>query len=116
MGFARVARIEDLWSGEMVGLEVEGKAILLVNMDSCIYAHVDACPHQNSRLSEGTLTGTILRCSRHHWEFDICSGAGVNPKNARLIPLPVRLEGGDILVDLDAVGTSGASAKEEGDR
>ena len=116
MSFERVAKTEDLWSGEMMGLEVEGRRILLVNIDSRIYAHIDACPHQNSRLSEGTLTDRILRCSRHHWEFDVCSGSGVNPQNARLTPLPVKLEGEDILVDIDAVGTLGAAAKGERDQ
>lgn len=113
MGFERVAKTEDLWSGEMMGVEMEGRPVLLVNIDSRIYAHLDACPHQNSRLSEGTLTGTVLRCSRHHWEFDVCSGAGVNPQNARLTPLPVRIDGEDILVDIDAVEPSGPAAKGE---
>jgi toluene monooxygenase system ferredoxin subunit len=116
MGFERVAKTEDLWSGEMVGLEVNGRRILLVNIDSRIYAHVDACPHQNSRLSEGTLTDGILRCSRHQWEFDICSGYGVNPQSARLTPLPVRLEGEDILVDIDAIRTLGSTVKGERDK
>jgi nitrite reductase/ring-hydroxylating ferredoxin subunit len=116
MGFERVAKTEDLWSGEMMGLEVHGRRILLVNIDSRIYAHLDACPHQNSRLSEGTLTDNILRCARHHWEFDVCSGSGVNPRNARLTPLPVKLDGEDILVDIDAVGTLGSTAKGERDR
>lgn len=115
MGFERVATTEDLWSGEMVGLEVDGRRILLVNINGCIYAHLDACPHQNSRLSEGTLADRILRCARHQWEFDVCSGSGVNPQNARLTSLPVRLEGCDILVDIDAVGMSGATAKGERD-
>jgi toluene monooxygenase system ferredoxin subunit len=116
MGFERVASTEDLWSGEMMGLEVDGTRILLVNIDNGIYAHLDACPHQNSRLSEGTLTGTTLRCARHQWEFDACSGAGVNPQSARLTPLPVKLDGEDILVDIAAVRTLGSTAKGETDR
>jgi toluene monooxygenase system ferredoxin subunit len=116
MGFERVASTDDLWSGEMMGLEVDGTRILLVNIDSRIYAHLDACPHQNSRLSEGTLTGTTLRCARHQWEFDACSGSGVNPQSARLTSLPVRLEGEDIFVDIDALRTLSSTAKEEGDR
>ena len=102
MGFQRVASIEDLWSGEMVAVEVNGELVLVVNIDNHIYAYADACPHQNSRLSEGTLTNKILRCARHHWEFDICSGAGVNPQNTCLRVFPVRLDGDDILVDLPA--------------
>ena len=102
MGFQRVASIEDVWSGEMLAVEVNGELVLLVNIDNHIYAYADACPHQNSRLSEGTLTNKILRCARHHWEFDICTGAGVNPQNSCLRVFPVTLIGDDILVDLPA--------------
>jgi toluene monooxygenase system ferredoxin subunit len=94
--------LDDLWSGEMMGLEVEGTSILLVNMDEHIYAYADACPHQQSRLSEGDLTGNILRCARHHWEFDVCTGRGINPRNACLRIFPIALESRDILVDVDA--------------
>jgi len=103
MGFQRVAKIEDLWNGEMMGLEVNGEHVLLVNVDDHIYAYADICPHQKSRLSEGTLTGKILRCGRHHWEFDVCSGFGVNPQNACLKLFPTRVDGEDILVDLGDV-------------
>ena len=113
MGFQKVAKREDLWSGEMMGLEVNGKHILLVDIDDQIYAYADACPHQNSRLSEGTLTDKILRCARHQWEFDVCSGSGVNPQNACMRPFPIRLDGEDILVDIDPVRTLGAAVEGE---
>ena len=116
MDFQNVAKREDLWSGEMMGLEVNGKHILLVNIDNHIYAYADACPHQNSRLSEGTLTDKILRCARHQWEFDVCSGSGVNPQNSCLRVFPIRINGDDILLDLDAVRTLEAGVEGEKER
>ena len=113
MGFQRVAKIEDLWSGEMMGLEVNGERIVLVSVDNCIYAYADICPHQKSRLSEGTLSDKILRCGRHHWEFDVCTGSGVNPQNSCLKLFPIRVEGDDILVDIDDVSSLGASVDGE---
>ena len=113
MGFQRVAKIEDLWSGEMISLEVNGERVLLVNVDNRIYAYADICPHQMSRLSEGTLADKILRCARHHWEFDVCSGFGVNPRNSCLKVFPIRVEGEDILVDIDHVSSLGASVDGE---
>ena len=113
MDFQKVAKTGDLWSGEMMGLEVNGERILLVNVDNHIYAYADACPHQKSRLSEGTLTDKILRCARHHWEFDICSGSGVNPQNSCLTVFPSRLNGEDILVDIDEVTSLGAAVDGE---
>jgi toluene monooxygenase system ferredoxin subunit len=103
MSFQKVASIEDLWSGEMIGLEANGEHILLVNLDDHIYAYADACPHQKSRLCEGTLTDKTIRCARHHWEFDVCTGRGVNPRDTCLRVFPIRIDGQDILVDIDAV-------------
>ena len=105
MGFQKVANVAELWSGEMMGMEVHGQHVLLVNVDNHIYAYADTCPHQKSRLSEGTLTDKVLRCGRHHWEFDVCSGSGINPRNTCLKLFPIRVEGEDILVDMDDVST-----------
>jgi toluene monooxygenase system ferredoxin subunit len=101
MSLRKVASLDDLWSGEMVRVEWDGNAILLINFNDQIYAYADACPHQRSRLSEGTLMGNNLRCARHHWEFDVCTGQGINPQNACLRVFSVTIEGRDILLELD---------------
>ena len=113
MGFQKIAELEDLWSGEMRGLEVNGEHILLVNIDDRIYAYADVCPHQRSRLSEGTLNARIIRCARHHWEFDVCTGSGVNPQNACLRAFPIKLDGQDILIDIGAGSASSMVEREE---
>jgi toluene monooxygenase system ferredoxin subunit len=110
MSFRKVATIEDLWSGEMVGLEVDGENILLVNFDDRILAYADTCPHQNSRLSEGILTDRTIRCARHHWEFDLCTGCGINPQNSRLRAYPVIIDGENVLVEINHDKVSGTSA------
>jgi toluene monooxygenase system ferredoxin subunit len=116
MAFRKAAKIEDIWSGEMIGLEVSGEPILLVNVENRIYAYADVCPHQKSRLSEGTLAGKVLRCPRHHWEFDVCSGTGVNPRSSCLKLFPMRVDGEDILVDIDDVRSLGAGVDGEKER
>jgi toluene monooxygenase system ferredoxin subunit len=103
MEFKKVATTEELWDGEMLGLTVNGEHILLVNVDNQVHAYADSCPHQKSRLSEGDLQGKILRCPRHHWEFDVCTGFGVNPQNVCLRTFPIRLDGDDILIDTDTI-------------
>jgi toluene monooxygenase system ferredoxin subunit len=101
MSLRRVASLDDLWSGEMMAVDVGGNSILLVNVDDHVYAYADVCPHQKSRLSEGGLMGKTLRCARHHWEFDVCTGRGINPQNACLKEFTVTIDSRDILVDLD---------------
>ena len=113
MSFRRVSSLEDLWSGEMMGLEIDGNAILLINVRDHVYAYADACPHQKSRLSEGSLAGNTLRCARHQWEFDVCTGRGINPQNACMKAFPVSIDGRDILLDLDDASSTRAGAAKE---
>jgi toluene monooxygenase system ferredoxin subunit len=114
--FRKVASLDDLWSGEILSLDVGGNSILLVNVDDHIYAYADACPHQKSPLSEGSLIGKTLRCGRHHWEFDVCTGYGINPQNACLKVFPVSIESRDILLDLDDERPPEAAAGRENKR
>ena len=82
--FARAARLEDLWPGEMKGLVVEGRKVLLVNLDGTVRAYENRCAHQGVSLDEGRLREGVLECPAHHWEYDLRSGLGVNPASARL--------------------------------
>jgi toluene monooxygenase system ferredoxin subunit len=59
------------------------------------------------------LSGKVLQCARHHWEFDVCSGTGVNPRNACLKLFPIRVDGEDILVDIGEVTSLGAGVDGE---
>jgi toluene monooxygenase system ferredoxin subunit len=97
---------EDLWIGEMIGLELAGVPVLLVNIEAEVQAYVDSCPHQRSRLSEGELAGRALTCGTHRWEFDALTGQGLNPSTSQLARLPVRVREGMIEVMVEA-GRSG---------
>ena len=110
MSLRKVASLDDLWSGEMMGLDVDGNSVLLINLDDHVYAYADACPHQKSRLSEGSLIGKTLRSASHHWEFDVCTGRGINPQSACLKVFPVSIESTDILLNLDDPSSAETSA------
>jgi toluene monooxygenase system ferredoxin subunit len=98
--FRKVADRAELWSGEAVGLVIDGARVLLVNVDDRIYAYEDRCAHQGVPLSEGRLAGGVLTCRAHHWEYDACTGHGLNPRGVSLRSLAVRVEGDSILVDI----------------
>ncbi len=96
----RATRADDLWEGELLGLELDGVPVLLVVVDGEIRAYRDRCPHQGVRLSAGRLHGTTLTCSAHHWTYDLRSGFGINPCNAALDPIPVHVRDGEVWVEL----------------
>jgi toluene monooxygenase system ferredoxin subunit len=92
--------LDDLWDGEMEGVEVGGKQVLLVNIDGDVRAYRNRCPHQEWALSEGDFDGETITCARHLWVFDARSGTGVNPDNCALARYPCRVdEDGTIFVD-----------------
>jgi nitrite reductase/ring-hydroxylating ferredoxin subunit len=99
MAFAKTLPREELWLGEMRGCDVAGRRVLVLRLAIGIYAYEDRCAHLRVPLSEGTLRDGVLRCGAHGFEYDAVTGLGINPKNTRLVALPVRLEGGYIWVD-----------------
>ena len=94
---------DDLWQGEMVGLELQARRVLLINIDGNICAYEDRCQHKSLPLSKGKLVGTRLFCGAHEWEYDACTGKGVNPSGVALRRYEVQVVDGEIMVDIDAV-------------
>ena len=103
MTFKPALRQDDLWSGEMTSVRVEGRPVLLVNVEGTVCAYEDRCRHLAHPLSRGTLTGNRLVCAAHAWEYDACTGRGLNPAGVALRRYPVRIAAGEIEVDVDGV-------------
>lgn len=103
MAFQKVATLDDVWSGEMLALESEGRPVLLVNVEGAIHAYADACPHLRTPLSIGSLRRNVLACPTHGWKFDASSGLGINPKAACLQAFAVKVEDGNIFVDVRGI-------------
>jgi 3-phenylpropionate/trans-cinnamate dioxygenase ferredoxin subunit len=69
-----VAKTEELKSGAMKKLTVEGQEILLARVGDKYYATANRCSHMNGDLSQGKLEGTVVTCPRHGSQFDISNG------------------------------------------
>lgn len=99
MALTRMCPLEQLWIGEMRGCVVGGRRVLLVRVDDGVHAYEDRCAHLGLPLSNGTLANGVITCSAHGFQYDARSGLGINPKNLRLTPLPVRVDDGQIWVE-----------------
>lgn len=102
MTFKPALRQDDLWIGEMAGVKIDGRPVLLVNVAGTVCAYEDRCLHRAFPLSQGKLTGTRLVCAAHEWTYDACTGRGINPDGVALRRFDVRIVKGEILVDVDA--------------
>ncbi|QHS11106.1 Rieske 2Fe-2S domain-containing protein [Sinimarinibacterium sp. NLF-5-8] len=104
MTFEKACSLDDVWEGEMIEVDVGGHVVLLVGMKGGeVKAFQGMCPHQDIPLCEGKFDGCTLMCKAHQWTFEMATGKGINPGDCRLASYPVRIEGDDVLVDVDGV-------------
>jgi toluene monooxygenase system ferredoxin subunit len=91
----------ELWDGEMRGLVVAGRKVLLLRVRGEIHAYEDRCRHLGVALSEGALADCVLTCSAHLYTYDATTGAGINPKTTQLRAFEVVVRDGAIYVDVE---------------
>jgi toluene monooxygenase system ferredoxin subunit len=102
-----VPEAENLWEGDLVDAEVAGEQVLIVHhLDGTFVAYQGLCPHQEVLLADGKWDeeSGVLACGGHAWEFDMRSGAGLNPLGCRLYRYPVEVEGGVVRVGIPQDG------------
>jgi nitrite reductase/ring-hydroxylating ferredoxin subunit len=69
-----VADVDEIPMGKMKHVEVNGREILVANVDGKFYAIDDRCGHASARLSSGGLRGNIVTCPQHGAQFDVTTG------------------------------------------
>jgi nitrite reductase/ring-hydroxylating ferredoxin subunit len=97
--FVKVATTKDLSPGEMLFVEFDGQAVLLVNVDGTFYAVSEECTHSSCPLSDGILQGKVVECKCHGATFDVSTGNVLTPPaDEPLTTYPVKIDGEDILI------------------
>jgi nitrite reductase/ring-hydroxylating ferredoxin subunit len=71
----------------MKHFEVEGKEIMIANIDGQYYALSDRCGHANASLLKGSLNGKVVTCPLHGAQFDVTTGRKVKDFNLTIPPL-----------------------------
>ena len=65
-------------AGKTKRVEVNGKEIMIANMNGKFYALDDRCAHMNAPLSMGNLTEDVVTCPFHGAKFNITSGKKIS--------------------------------------
>jgi nitrite reductase/ring-hydroxylating ferredoxin subunit len=98
----RVCAAADIPPGAMRYVDVDGLPIALANVGGTIYAFGDACRHEGGPLSAGVLIGDTVTCPWHGWAYSVRTGKALIPPVGIGIPTyPVRVEGGEVYVEID---------------
>lgn len=96
----KVAKKNDIASGSMKQVRVNGQAILLANIDDEFFAIGDTCTHAECSLSTGFMDGSAVYCPCHGSQFDVTTGEVLSPPAPSPEPTyNVKIEGNDVLVE-----------------
>jgi len=104
--YLQVADLSEVAVGTIKKVVLQGKEILLANIDGEVYAVDAVCTHFGGDLSLGTLDANVITCPRHQAKFDLTTGRNLsppkvgpyNPKINDLTAYPVKIENQKILI------------------
>lgn len=99
-----VAEVNDLkdGSGTVVALP-DGKEVALFRVDGNFYALDNNCAHMGGPLGEGEVSGKIVTCPWHHWQFDVTTGGfAVNPSESVQAAFSTRVEGSKVQIKIES--------------
>jgi nitrite reductase/ring-hydroxylating ferredoxin subunit len=91
--YVEVAKIDEIPPGKMKHVELDGKDIVVCNLNSKFYAMDDRCGHMNALLSMGNISNDgVVTCPFHGARFDITTGKKVKEPvltpSQQMEPLP----------------------------
>ena len=100
MPWVPLLKTSDLPPGTSAEIVAEDRIVALFNVEGKIYALDGVCPHQGGPLGKGKLTGCLVTCPWHGWQFDVRSGQNTLSARTKQPSFAVRVESETILVDL----------------
>lgn len=105
--FVRVATLDDVPPGKVLGVVAAGRRICLANVDGTVYAVQDNCTHKDFPLSAGMLDveEASIECAWHGARFDLATGRALAlPAFRPVKTYEVKVEDGEIYVAIDQPG------------
>jgi nitrite reductase (NADH) small subunit len=78
------------------------RMICIANVNGTITAMDNVCLHRGGPLGQGLIEKGKLVCPWHGWAWDPQTGQAVHNPAAKLNVYPIRIENGNLLVDVDS--------------
>jgi nitrite reductase/ring-hydroxylating ferredoxin subunit/Fe-S cluster biogenesis protein NfuA len=103
-GWARVGSAAEIADGALTVSQAQGAEVIVVSVDHRLSAYRNECAHEALPLDNAILdveNGT-LTCPWHGFCFDAGSGECLSAPGAQLEQLPLRVDGGEVWVRVQA--------------
>ncbi len=79
MGWTKACDLKNVGDGELLGIDLAGNEIMVVNKNGKIYALNRICTHERADLSLGFLGENYVTCPLHLSQFELETGKNLNP-------------------------------------
>jgi len=77
------------------------RMVCVANVGGRLTAMDNVCLHRGGPLGQGTIEAGKLVCPWHGWQFDPATGAASHNPLARVRLYAIKVEGDDVLVELE---------------
>jgi nitrite reductase/ring-hydroxylating ferredoxin subunit len=99
-----VGGLADLRDNRLV-VDLHGISVLVVRAGRALAAVENECPHLGQQLSDGQVSGRVIRCAAHGYRWDLATGQSVQGLHVQrrrpLREVPVLLLGDRIMLGWD---------------
>jgi nitrite reductase (NADH) small subunit len=97
----RITAAEDLPPGECREYVAGERIVALFNVGGTFYALDGICPHQGGPLGKGALSGCIVTCPWHGFQFDVTTGKHQTSSSLTQPSFAVKIEDGGVWVEIN---------------
>lgn len=98
--FFPVAKTSEVDPGRGRVVYLRGSEIALFNINGFFYAVDNLCPHEGGPLVAGSVSGMVLTCPWHRWQFHLKTGRSPLNPSVKVQTYPVKIEGEQIHIGL----------------
>jgi nitrite reductase (NADH) small subunit len=100
MTWHRIASVADCPPGNSLETVAGERVVALFNVSGEFFALDGVCPHQGGPLSEGELSGCVVTCPWHGWQFDVRTGQHQFSRSVVQPRFETKIEDGSVWADI----------------
>jgi nitrite reductase (NADH) small subunit len=109
MRWSKIGSINDIpRRGARCVATPRGRIAVFRTADDQVFAIEDRCPHKGGPLSQGIVHGTSVTCPLHNWVISLETGKALGADEGGVRTIPVRVDGEQLFIDLNAATSRAA--------
>lgn len=96
-----VADVGEIPAGTGKEVTVGERVIAIFNVDGSFHALDGICRHAGGPLGQGPLSGNIITCPWHGWQFDVCTGRHCLTERIQQDVFRVEVRDGGVFLEIE---------------